>query len=91
MNKDATPTSNFQPIRLLDLDYCYIFTYLMVNSADPDQMASEEANWSGSTLFAKAGYIRVQQDKVINFELTTEQTTFFLQAALQNKKKINAY
>ena len=30
----------------------------MANSADP-----EEANWSGSTLFAKAGYIRVQQDK----------------------------
>ena len=35
----------------------------MSNSADPDQLASEEANWSGSTLFAKAGYIRVQQDK----------------------------
>ena len=36
----------------------------MTNSADPDQLASEEeANWSGSTLFAKAGYIRVQQDK----------------------------
>ena len=24
---------------------------------------SSEANWSGSTLFAKAGYIRIQQDK----------------------------
>ena len=35
----------------------------MTNSADPDQLASSEANWSGSTLFAKAGYIRVQQDK----------------------------
>ena len=43
----------------------------MSNSADPDQLASEdpdqlassEANWSGSTLFAKAGYIWVQQDK----------------------------
>ena len=34
----------------------------MANSADPDQLASE-ANWSGSTLFANAGYIRVQQDK----------------------------
>ena len=32
-------------------------------SADPDQLASSEANWCGSTLFAKAGYIRVQQDK----------------------------
>ena len=35
----------------------------MVNSADPDQLASSEANWSGSTLFAKAWYIWVQQDK----------------------------
>ena len=25
----------------------------MANSADPDQLASEEVNWSGSTLFAK--------------------------------------
>ena len=35
----------------------------MANSADPDQLASSEANWSGSTLFANAGYIRVQQGK----------------------------
>ena len=35
----------------------------MANSADPDQLASEEANWSGSALFAKAEYIRAQQDK----------------------------
>ena len=34
----------------------------MTNSADPDQLTSE-SNWSGSTLFAKAGYIQVQQDK----------------------------
>ena len=33
----------------------------MTNNADPDQLASGEANWSGSTLFAKAGHIRVQQ------------------------------
>ena len=35
----------------------------MANSADPDQLASSEANWSGSTLSAMAGYIRVQQDQ----------------------------
>ena len=35
----------------------------MANSADPDQLAYSEAKWSGSTLFAKGGYIRVQQDK----------------------------
>ena len=34
----------------------------MANSADQDQLASSEANWSGSTLFEKVGYIRVQQD-----------------------------
>ena len=34
----------------------------MANSVDPDQLALE-ANWSGSTLFAKAGYIRVRYDK----------------------------
>ena len=35
----------------------------MANSADPDQLASSEgANWSGSTLFAEAGHIQVQQD-----------------------------
>ena len=35
----------------------------MTKSADQDQLASLEAKWSGSTLFAKAGYIWVQQDK----------------------------
>ena len=35
----------------------------MANSADPDQLSSSEVNWSGSTLFAKAGYTQVQQDK----------------------------
>ena len=35
----------------------------MANSADPDQLASSEANWSGSALFAKAGYIQAQQYK----------------------------
>ena len=35
----------------------------MVNSADPDQLASSETNWSGTSLLAKAGHIRVQQDK----------------------------
>ena len=38
------PTSNFQPIRLLDADCYYKFTYLTANSADPDQLASSEAN-----------------------------------------------
>ena len=35
----------------------------MANIANQDQLASSEANWTGSALFAKSGYIRVQQDK----------------------------
>ena len=35
----------------------------MTNSADPDQLASSEANWYGSTLFAKAEHIQAQQDQ----------------------------
>ena len=35
----------------------------MAKSTDPDQLAFEETNWSGSKLFAKAGYIQVQYDK----------------------------
>ena len=34
----------------------------MTNSVDPDQLASSEANWFGSTLFAEAGSIQAQQD-----------------------------
>ena len=35
----------------------------MTNSADPDQLASDEANWSGSTLSVKTGHIQVQQNQ----------------------------
>ena len=31
----------------------------MTNSADPDQLAPKEANWSRSTLFAKAEHIQI--------------------------------
>ena len=34
----------------------------MTNSADPDQLVS----WPGSTIFAKVGHIRVQQDLGLN-------------------------
>ena len=36
----------------------------MKNSADAAQLVSSEANWSGSTRFAKAEHIQVQQDQV---------------------------
>ena len=49
----------------------------MANSADPDQLASEEANCSGSALFAKAGYIQVQQDKCYQCVLDDSFKIFF--------------
>ena len=36
----------------------------MTNSADPDQLASEEANWSGSALFAKKGHVMFRKRRV---------------------------
>ena len=42
----------------------------MANSADPDQLASSEANWSGSTLFAKTGHdvFSKRRVKVLSFK-----------------------
>ena len=39
----------------------------MTNSADPDQLASSEANWSGSTLFAKTGHVVFSKRRVKKF------------------------
>ena len=36
----------------------------MTNGADPDQLASSEANWSGSTLLAKTGHIVFSKRRV---------------------------
>ena len=38
----------------------------MANSADPNQLASSEANWSGSTLFAKQGISGFSRTRVNN-------------------------
>ena len=40
----------------------------MANSADPDQLASSEANWSGSTLFAKKGISGFSRTRVKGFD-----------------------
>ena len=39
----------------------------MTNSADPDQLASSEANWSGSALFAKTGHVVFSKRRVNSF------------------------
>ena len=48
----------------------------MANSADPDQLASEETNCHGSTLFVKAGHIWVQQDQ--GYEIIEANSMFFI-------------
>ena len=46
----------------------------MTNSTDPEQLASSEANRSGATLFAKAGYIQVQQDNFVCVEIRVKSS-----------------
>ena len=55
--KLATPISDYQPIRKHHMMFLFKFTNWMTNSVDPDQMASSEAIWFGSTLFAKEGVV----------------------------------
>ena len=47
----------------------------MANSADPDQLASSEANWPGSTLFAKqdiSGFNRTRINiHILKFDRTS--------------------
>ena len=57
------PTSSRQAIRLLDPGCWYKFTYWLADNVDLDQLA-EEAIWSESIPFAKAGHIRIQQDQI---------------------------
>ena len=54
----------------------------MANNADPDQLASSEATWTGSTLFAKAGRIRVKQDQGKVKGCNVAHRTVRLQSAL---------
>ena len=39
------------------IDYYELTMSCMENSVDPDQLASEEASWSGSTLFQFSLYL----------------------------------
>ena len=54
----------------------------MTNSADPDNLIYLEANWSGSTLFAKAGHIWAQQDQGLDFLLFV--TLYFVSSISEN-------
>ena len=53
----------------------------MANSADPDQLASSEANWSGATLFAKTGHVLFSKRRVILLRPTLDGQTILLNQA----------
>ena len=60
----------------------------MTNSADPDQLASSEANWFGSTLFAKAVHIRVQQVLIVlGFNDTSTLVGHFVSSPREREKR----
>ena len=67
------PIFNFKPIRLLDLGCLYIFTYLMTNSVDPDQLASSEANLTDLDLHC------LQRQGISRFSRTRVKNTVKLQ------------
>ena len=52
------------------------------NSVDPDQLASEEANWSGSALFA-IRYVNLYQQSgssnLISWKLEVGAASYFIQ------------
>ena len=45
-------TANIAPDKINPSLAEHVIPCLLANSVDPDQLASEEANWSGSALFA---------------------------------------
>ena len=62
---------------LLNPDMSYV-----ANSVDPDQLASEEANWSGSALFA-CKYVTLYQQygssNMIGWKLEVGVASIFIQ------------
>ena len=58
----------------------------MTNSADPDQLAFSEANWSGSTLFAKTGHVVLSKRRVkVQLSCTEVEKAFCLYQIKQIK------
>ena len=53
----AAPTSNFQPVRLLDPRLIEIHIFNDKTVQIQTSLAFSEADWSGATLFAKTGHV----------------------------------
>ena len=67
---------------LKPLSYWTLLYIAFANSVDTDQLASEEANWSGSALFA-IKYVNLYQQSVpsnlIGWKLEMGVTSWFIQ------------
>ena len=66
----------------------------MTNSADPDQLASSEANWSGSTLFAKTRHVvfskrRVKEASVYAIKASSWRSNYEIDANILAKTSEN--
>ena len=65
-----------------NLSFPFINCLAFANSVDPDQLASSEANWSGSTLFA-IQYLNLYQQpgssNLIGWKLDVGVTSWFVQ------------
>ena len=60
----TTLLPNFCPVNLQHCSYKYVFSISVENSVDPDQLASEEASWSGFTVFSKSDKSRFSRRNV---------------------------
>ena len=60
----------------------------MTNSADPDQLASE-ANWSGSTLFAKTGHVVFSKRRVKSLHVSIIVCKTAYVSLSQHQPKLN--
>ena len=86
----ATPISDYQPIRLHHIMFSFKFTNWMTNSVDPDQMASSEAIWSGSTLFANVGVVVNSRIKVKEIEVVVVFFPYFRIHIYSSKNEKNS-
>ena len=61
----------------------------MTNSVDPDQLASEEANWSGSTLFSNTEHVMFSKIRVKVYHIIISMDIFCSQTLMQTAMKYN--
>ena len=53
-----------------------LIRWVLMKPADPDQMASDEASWSGSTMFSKSDKFRLSRTIISGRQLLINSSTF---------------